>query len=55
MHSVSTPAPEAELSYDTVNQGKSTAGISGLQVVCVYCGDHTSLGQIPSLFVLHII
>lgn len=55
MYSVNMPEPEAELGYDTVNQGKSAAGISGLKVVCVYCSDHGSAGQIPSLFVLRII
>ncbi|CAM9243097.1 unnamed protein product [Bubo scandiacus] len=55
MYSVNKPEPEAELSYDTVNHSKSTAGISGFKVVCVYCSDHGSVDQIPSLFMLCII
>lgn len=55
MYSVNMPEPAAELSYDTVNQGKSTAGIGGRKVVCVYCSDHGSVDQIPSLFMLRII
>lgn len=47
MYSVNMPEPEAELSYDTVNQGKSTVGISGLKVVFVYYSDHDPVDQIP--------
>lgn len=50
MCSGNMPEPEAELSYDTVNQGKSSADIGGLKVVCVYCSDRGSANQTPSLF-----
>lgn len=55
MYSGSMPEPEAELSYDTVNQGKSSAGTGGHKVVCVCCRDHGSVSQIPSLFMLRMI
>lgn len=55
MYSRNMQEPEAKLSYDTVNQGKSSAGIGGLKVVCVYCSDHGSVNQIPSLFMLCVI
>lgn len=42
MYSVNVPEPEAELSYDTVNQDKSSAGIGGLKVVCVCCSKQIS-------------
>lgn len=52
MYSVNMPEPEAELSYDTVNQGKSTAGISRLKGVFVYYSDHDLVDQIPSVIML---
>lgn len=55
MYSGSMPEPEAELSYDTVNQGKSSAGTGGHKVVCVYCSDHSFVSPIPSLFMLRMI
>lgn len=47
MYSVNSSEPEAEVSYDTVNQVKNIAGIGGPRVVCVYCSDDGSAGQIP--------
>lgn len=55
MYSGNMPEPEAELSYDTVNQGKSSAGTGGQEVVCVYCSDHSSVSQVPSLYMLRMI
>lgn len=55
MYSGNTPEPEAELSYDTVNQGKSSPGTGQLKAVCVYCSDRGSVNQIPSLFILCMI
>uniref|UniRef100_A0A8C5X1D4 Uncharacterized protein n=1 Tax=Malurus cyaneus samueli TaxID=2593467 RepID=A0A8C5X1D4_9PASS len=55
MYPGNTTEPEAELSYDTVNQGKSSAGIGGLKVVCVYCSNHGSVNQIPSFFMVCMI
>lgn len=47
MYSVNSLEPEAEVSYNTVNQVKNIADIGGPRVVCVYCSDDGSAGQIP--------